>query len=175
MIKMLNIFRYVIFLMLIVVFFNVGPRIEKTFFPVISKFEIPVEAITKLTNGGVEFSGVLVKTRGQCEPVPGSLTVFSDEFVSNVQTPAKEVKIQIESSNRWFTRPEGAQFFGPWTLTPPVPPLGPSLIIRMQHQCHPFWKTESVLYVGLTSDFFTQDQIVGGEPPWTHGETNVEK
>lgn len=56
-----------------------------------------------------------------------------------------------------------------FTVGPPGPPLGPALVIRIKHKCHPFWETETVLYQGLTEDFFTNTQI-HGEEPWEKGD-----
>lgn len=172
MLKVFHLFQSVIFFMLMIIFFVAGPQFERTFFPVITKFEIPPEAIIRMDDGGTQLSGILIKVRGTCEPVEGSLTVFADQFVIDERYPSKKVQISLEDSNRWYTRPQGSQYFGPWTLTPPGPPLGPSLIIRIQHRCHPFWKTETVLYRGLTADFFSEAQIGGPPPPWKDGETN---
>lgn len=170
--KILHILQYVIFSMIAIVIMMVGPPMERLLFPVITKFEIPKEAIVRLPDGSTQISGVLIKARGECEPVRGSLTVFTDEFVNSEDHPAKPVKIIFEPQTEWYTRPSGSQYFGPWRLIPPEPPLGPSLIMRIRHRCHPFWEIETVLFTGLTSDFFSTKEITG-QAQWEKGERNV--
>ena len=161
--------QYTILFMVAIIIFVVGPRIEPILFPVVTKFEIPAEGIHRMPDGSTQISGVLIKARGECEPVKGSLTVFTDEFTNSSDHPAKPVLVSFEPKVEWYTRPAGSQYFGPWTLTPPGPPLGPSLIIRIRHRCHPFWETETTLYTGLTSDFFTEAEITG-KAPWEIGD-----
>lgn len=169
--RLLRYLQYTIAIMLMIVIFYVGPVAEKMLFPIITKFEVPHDAIKKFPDGSAQISGVLIKARGECEPVKGSLTVFTDEFVNSEEHPAKTVRIIFEPQTEWYTRQEGSQYFGPWTLIPPGPPLGPALIIRIRHRCHPFWETETTLYTGLTSDFFPMNEITGSAP-WEKGESH---
>lgn len=167
--KLLNILQYVIFVMLAVIFFAVGPVVEKMLFPVITKFEIPREAIEHLPDGSARISGVLIKARGTCDPVEGSLIAFTDEFINSDERPAKAVRLIREPNTEWHSLPPGSQYFGPWVLVPPGRPLGPALIIRIRHRCHPFWETETTLYTGLTSDFFPMNELTDSAP-WEKGE-----
>ena len=166
--RLYNVAQFIILVMVTIVIFTVGPRVETLLFPVITRFEIPSGAIFKHPDGSTEISGILVKARGECEPVQGSLTVFTEEFNNDTTHPAKEIRVEFEPGDKWNSRPAGSQYFGPWRLVPPGPPLGPALMIRIKHKCHPFWETETVLYQGLTEDFFTNTQI-HGEEPWEKG------
>lgn len=168
---MYRVAQYIILLMMLIIFFFVGPMIEPILFPVVTKFEIPSDAIVLMPDGSTQISGIMTKARGECEPVNGSLTVFADEFSNSPEHPAKSIHLDIEPNTQWFSRPAGSQFFGPWTLTPPGPPLGPSLIIRIRHRCHPFWETETILYSGLTRNFFSSKEIIGNLP-WEKGDNN---
>jgi len=159
-----RLFQWVILLMMIVIIYAVGPRLKQILFPVITKFEILPEGIQMMPDGTTQVSGILIKERGECEPIEGTLTVFTDEFVNDVNHPAKKIAVKFEPNETWSSRPVGSQYFGPWTFTAPGPPLGPSLIIRIRHRCHPFWETETVLFTGLTSDFFPELVIRGPTP-----------
>ena len=157
--KLYNWALSVIGIMTVFIIFYVGPRVETLMFPVVTDFKI--EHIKKLRDGSTEISGIMLKQRGECEPVPGSLTAFTEYFVNDDDHPSKEVHIRLEPLDKWNSRPQGSQYWGPWLLTPPVPPLGPLLVIRIKHRCHPFWDTDTVLYSGPTKDFFTQKEIIG--------------
>jgi len=172
MLKLFKVFQITLLVMITITFFVVGPVIEQKLMPVISRFEIPEEAIKNMEDGSTEIFGIFTKERGSCEVIRGSLTVFADQFVPDDNIPAKEISVNNEVLTNGKSFPAGSQYFGPWILTPPNRPFGPSIVIRIRHKCHPFWVTETVLYRGLTSDFFNEERIVGDEPPWKNGETN---
>lgn len=163
MIRVYQLAQFIILGMLIFVFFLVGPVIERTLLPVITKFEIAAVEQPFRNDGAARISGVLVKARGHCTPVPGSLVAYTDQYVSTEEYPVKQIRIDLSEADIWDTRPAGSQYFGPWILIPPGPPLGPSVIIRIKHRCHPFWETETTLHTGLTSDFFRNIQIIDTE------------
>lgn len=152
--KQLNSGLHVIVIFLIVMtILELGPKIEGRFFPVVTKFEFT--KITKNSDGSTTVEGVLIKSR-DCDPVVDSITVFSEDFINDGTHPSK----QIDLIGGVVVRTQGSQYFGPWTLIPPEPPLGPSFVIHMKHDCHIFWNIDTVLFSGLTEDFFRLYQIV---------------
>jgi hypothetical protein len=161
--KMLTLFQVVIGIFLVMTFFIAGPRVEKLLFPVVSEFDIDDSDIIRLEDKTAIY-GILIKSRN-CDPVSGSLTAYVQNLPdANGIEYQKEINVSFPKEDYQNSRPTGPQYFGPWYLTAPGPPLGPSMILRVQHRCHPFWKIETVLYVGETEKFFSSDQINERDP-----------
>lgn len=157
--KVVNLAFWVLCLLVTMVFFYLAPRLEILMFPIISEFTI--DHIEK-TDEGTLISGVLVKEREDCRAVEVSATT---EY-RNREYPSKIMKIETETDE---ARPAGAQYYGPWKLKSPGPPLGPVLIIRKHHRCHFLWEDTTTLYTGPTVDFFSHQEIEG-TPPWVEDQ-----
>jgi hypothetical protein len=144
---------WAIFIMCATIFTYLAPRAEVLMFPVISKFEMTdIEVREDYTL----VSGVFIKERGECE----LLSINFESINTPGLNPERDIKVEFLLNEERRIRPQGANFFGPWKLLPPGPPLGPTLIIETVHRCHIFWNTRDVIFRGFTSDFFNADQIV---------------
>lgn len=152
----LNAAIYLIFAMLAIVLFVLGPKIEALIHPVVGAFKI--ESVWQEEHDGeihYYMQGAMLKFRGECEPT--EVVMFTDGGL--VDANGKIVKIDFEPdpmhiTNELISRPEGAQHWGPWRLIPPREPIGPIISLMVRHQCHALWQQSQVIYTGLTKDIF---------------------
>lgn len=135
----------------LMVFVNIGPRLEVLISPVVSSFTIT--DIIHEPDGSAIIRGTMFKALGRDHCVPVSVQAHTTDEAE----PAKRVTIEFEptgNSVEWVTRPSGAQTFGPWQLHPPDPPIGPVFLLAVTHDCHFLWNTTQTLYAGQSADFF---------------------
>lgn len=111
--------------------FEIGPRIESRFFPVVSDTRIERIAPEK---DGISFYALFDQQR-QCEFK--AITWYSG---------AQRIGVAIEPDAHLLpkTRPEGDQLAGPWTVTGVASLEGTRAYVH--HRCHPLWNTISPFY-----------------------------
>ncbi len=111
-----------------------GPLIDKGF-PVIDPFVI---ANKEISGDTVTISGWLHKRR-ECEFLEASGRVERDTGLP-LSIPFEFVDVE-----RPYTRPMGAQEWGPWRMV--VPADAKRVQVLALHNCHPLWKTRTELAV----------------------------
>ena len=111
-----------------------GPLIDKMF-PVIDPF---VVANKEVSGDTVTISGWLHKRR-ECEFVEASGRVEREEGLP-LSTP-----FEFVDAEKPYTRPMGAQEWGPWKMVVPVD--AKRVQVLTLHSCHPLWKTRTELAV----------------------------
>ena len=164
---------YLILLLGLVTLFFAGPRLEVLLYPVWGKFEI---TRAWQEDGAYYMEGILLKNRGHCEPLSMNLIAFGDAEDRNSKLVLVEAALEYAGDEPLGYRPAGAQHWGPWKLTQPLPPLGPLVRLVVTHRCHFLWTTEQIGYEGPTETIFPDyvredaDGIqLGGEVPGEAG------
>lgn len=143
---------WLITIMLAVVVFTLGPRLEVLINPVIRSFQINN---SWFHDGSYFIEGTLLKTRGECEPT-GIFILANGGFADpNVKVIRFDLSPDPAHYGPELTmRLAGAQYWGPWEVIPPEEPIGPIISIVITHQCHALWELTQVVYSGLTSEVF---------------------
>ena len=111
-----------------------GPLIDKGF-PVIDPFVI---ANKEVSGDTVTISGWLHKRR-ECEFLEASGRVEREAGLP-LSTP-----FEFVDTEKPYTRPMGAQEWGPWKMVVPVDAMRVEVLTL--HSCHPLWKTRTELAV----------------------------
>lgn len=143
---------YLIFAMMAIVLFTLGPRLETLINPVMGFFEIK-NSWREDDNFFIE--GALLKNRGECEPT--GIFMYADGGLTDEN--AKSIRIDFTPDPAHYgpdytSRPAGAQYWGPWQIIPPAEPIGPVFTIVVTHRCHALWELTQVIYSGLTAEIF---------------------
>lgn len=148
---------YLIFFMMSIVLFVLGPKIEALLHPVISGFEIQRIWQEADSNGTMVYfaEGIILKTRGECEPT--DVLIYANGGAEDKSS--KPVHIETPNDPRdnehgLIDSPVGAQHWGPWRFYPPSEPLGPIINIAVRHRCHSLWQQTQIIYTGLTNELF---------------------
>lgn len=117
-----------------VTFVYFGPAIDKLF-PVIDPF---VVASKRLDGDRIVIAGWLHKRR-DCAFIEATGRAIRGEGLPAV------VPFVFLESDRTYTRPTGAQEWGPWYAV--VPAGTERVIVTAMHDCHPLWMTRSELAI----------------------------
>lgn len=156
-----NGFIWIIFAMMAISLFVLGPRIESTVYPIVPEFVI--DESWKL--GDRYFvRGHMVKTRPECEPTDVILWAgggFTDPLAKLIVVDFRPDPYHEGGDLR--SRPAGAQEWGPWEVFPPDEPIGPFITITSRHRCHLLWQVPSNIYTGNSELFFPDKILDNGE------------
>lgn len=148
-----------IFVLVLIVLFIIGPRIESVLYPIVPDFRVEKHWTQ---NGRYFVSGSMVKDRPECDPKDismfaggGTGDVNSKPIFIDFKADIYHVNSSIEEETQILrTRPAGAQKWGPWELFPPSEPVGPIITVTALHHCHMLWSTPSTLAILGSSDVF---------------------
>lgn len=121
-------------------FYSVGPALETTYWPVVSKMQIvhmePAE------EGWVKMRVSFTKLR-DCEYV--GLAWFKGTRPDDFERVA--VMLQRDPSDTGSpTRPLGTQRAGPWRVAVTPEEFKYKSFAQLWHRCHPFWTTVTEFY-----------------------------
>ena len=111
-----------------------GPLIDKGF-PVVDPFVITNKEVS---GGTITISGWLHKRR-ECEFLEAAGRVERDTGLP------LSIPFEFVDADRPYTRPMGAQEWGPWRMVVPVD--AKHVQVLALHNCHPLWKTRTELAV----------------------------
>jgi len=159
--RLLDASIYIIFGMMFITLFTLGPRIEAVINPVVGAFKID-KIWSEIHNGKRYYyiQGAMLKLRGECE-LTEVIMYAAGGFVDK---NAKVIAIDFSPDpahmdGNLSSRPIGAQYWGPWRLHEPTSPVGPIISISVRHRCHALWNQTQVIFTGLTKDFFLDMEI----------------
>lgn len=156
--KILTILTYVIMVMLTIVIFVLGPRIEAAISPVVGAFRVTDIWQDKDPDTGETryfISGAVLKLRDEC--VPTSFVMMSGGGFTDPTATVVTIDMHrdpMHQPGKLTSRPSGSQYWGPWRLKPPAEPVGPLLTIMVRHKCHALWELSQQIYTRATADFF---------------------
>lgn len=149
----LNALLLIITALMVVAVLFVGPRVEVILSPVVSAFTI--DEVWQ-ENGHTYMKGSMFKDRGEC--IPQSLVMTASGNINDPYAKIILIDTDLEDISRGVdkieSRPAGSQYWGPWEIFSPEPPIGPLVRIYVTHRCHFLWNTEQLIYVGDTATFF---------------------
>lgn len=156
--RVLNVFTYLICLLMLMTMFILGPRIEAQISPVVGAFRVidiwqDKDPDTQETRYWM--SGALVKLREECQPVDFLMMSgggFNDPTSTIIQFDTSQDP--VSQPDRMISRPAGSQYWGPWRMYPPKEPIGPLVTIVVRHRCHGLWQLTQTIYTRATKDFF---------------------
>lgn len=104
----------------------VGPIVEGKFFPVIDSVEV-VSMVTSRDTISFAFVGRKIR---DCR-------FESVDVLSKVDGVYKPADVTFSDGSDPRGRPNGNQYFGPWTIRP----SGSNAIVSITYRCHPLWDT----------------------------------
>ena len=110
-------------------------KIEGHYFPVVTQVEVTsIEAVGDTRS---RISGVFFKNRGYCD--------YRDVqfFLGSPKNNARADRVLEEGTK---VRQGGWEDFGPWVVQLDMEQLSKRSFAVATHQCHPFWKTETIFY-----------------------------
>lgn len=130
----------VIMLCTIGLFYSVGPALETTYWPVVSKLQIKnIEVDEKKW---VRIQATFTKLR-DCEYV--GLTWFKGQRPNDFErVPVVLQRDPLDVGSP--TRPLGTQRAGPWLIAVTPEEFKYQSFAQLWHRCHPFWTTVTEFY-----------------------------
>lgn len=126
-----------IFLMMVISIWWVGPLAETRLYPVVSPL-----TITKIEPAGPDQSRIMIEFEKyrNCPPIG----VFW--YNGRADGVFSAVKFTVETrpvDEPHVNRPLGKQTAGPWLVDLPPDQVLTAAFVETQHQCHPLWPTVS--------------------------------
>jgi len=119
----------------------IGPKVETTYFPVVSKLEIlsmtagSEPGTTVITTAFDKFRTCdylgLAWYRGKQDTVFERVSVVLQRKTGDTSSP---------------NRPTGRQTSGPWIIGMPIEEIKQNSFAQLFHRCHPFWTTITEFY-----------------------------
>ena len=159
--RVYNGFIWIIFAMMALSLFVLGPRIESTVYPIVPEFI--VDESWKIDDRYF-IKGHMVKTRPECEPT--TVSVWAGGGVTDPLAKLISVDFRPDpyhNGDGLRSRPAGAQAWGPWEIFPPEEPIGPIITITSRHRCHVLWQVPSKIFTGSSELFFPDKLLDDGD------------
>ena len=129
-----------IVLCMIGLFYSLGPALETTYWPVVSKLKI--ESVETLPDGWVKIRVKFTKLR-DCEYM--SLAWYKGVRPDDFERVGVIVQ-RDPKDNGSPNRPLGTQHAGPWLIAVNEDELRYQSFAQLWHRCHPFWTTVTEFY-----------------------------
>lgn len=130
----------VIVLCTIGLFYSIGPALETTYWPVVSK--VKVEQLKPGTQGWTIIRANFTKLR-DCEYV--GLAWFKGTRPDGFERVAVIVQRDPQDTGS-PNRPVGTQRAGPWLIAVTPEEFKYQSFAQLWHRCHPFWTTVTEFY-----------------------------
>lgn len=130
----------VIFFAFVFTAYAVGPALETTYWPVVSKLEIL--SIKPTADGRTEIRAAFRKMR-DCEYI--GLAWYVGTRPDNFER-VSVILLRDGDGTASPNRPVGYQKAGPWIVGLPPNELTGQSFAQLTHRCHPFWTTVTDFY-----------------------------
>lgn len=130
----------VILFSLVFTVYAVGPAIETTYWPVVSKLEII--SVEQAPGGKTKIRAAFRKLR-DCDYL--GISWFVGDRPSSFERVSVEL-MREPSDTSIPNRPLGYQTAGPWIIGISPQELKANSFTQLQHRCHPFWTSVTDFY-----------------------------